>query len=60
MATKQKKVKEAFKVIKKKSGRWAVKGANGKYINGAEKVTILASKGLIKVLKKKEAPAAAE
>lgn len=61
MATKAaKKTKEAFKLVKKRSGRWSVKGANGKFINGEEKVKILASKGLVKVLKKKEgaAPAA--
>lgn len=59
MATKTpKKTKEAFKLIKKRSGRWSVKGANGKFINGAEKVNILAAKGLVKVLKKKAAPAA--
>ena len=36
-------------------------GANGKYINAAEKVKILQAKGLVKVLKAKggaEAPAA--
>lgn len=59
MATKPaKKVKEAFSLVKKRNGRWSVKGTNGKFINGAEKVTILVSKGLVKVLKKKEAPAA--
>jgi membrane-bound ClpP family serine protease len=63
MATKAaKKVKESFKVVKKRNGRWSVKGNNGKFINGEEKVKILAAKGLVKVLKKKEgaAPAAAE
>lgn len=60
MATKKPKApKEAFKLIKKRSGRWSVKGRNGKFINGPEKVTILASKGLVKILKKKEAPSAA-
>lgn len=52
------KSKETFKVIKKRSGRWSVKGANGKFINGADKVKILADKGLVKVLTKKAAPAA--
>lgn len=61
MATKTaKKPKESFKLIKKRSGRWSVKGNNGKFINGPEKVAILQSKGLVKALKKKEAPAAAE
>jgi hypothetical protein len=59
-ATAKKAPKEAFKVIKKRNGRWSIKGSNGKFINGAEKVALLADKGLIKVLKKKAAPAAAE
>ena len=54
------KVKEAFKLVQKRNGRWAVKGTNGKYINGEEKVKILATKGVIKVLKKKAAAPAAE
>jgi hypothetical protein len=54
------KVKESFKLVQKRNGRWSVKGTNGKYVNGDEKVKILAAKGVIKVLKKKEgAPAAA-
>ena len=61
MATKTaKKVKEAFTLIKKRNGRWSVKGTNNKFINGPEKVTILQSKGLVKVLKKKAVLAAAE
>lgn len=61
MATKSPaKTKENFKLIKKRNGRWSVKATNGKYINGDEKVKILAAKGVIKVMKKKEgAPAAA-
>ena len=44
MATKAaKKVKESFKVVKKRNGRWSVKGNNGKFINGEEKVKILAA-----------------
>jgi hypothetical protein len=58
--TKPKKAKEAFKLEKKRSGRWSVIGANGKFINGADKVAILEGKGLVKILKKKAAPAAAE
>jgi len=54
------KVKEAFKLVQKRNGRWAVKGTNGKYINGEEKVKILATKGVIKVLKKKAGAPAAE
>ncbi|MEI6834041.1 MAG: hypothetical protein WCL28_08600 [bacterium] len=54
------KVKESFKLVQKRNGRWAVKGTNGKYINGEEKVKILATKGVIKVLKKKAGAPAAE
>ena len=53
-----KKTKEAFTIIKKRSGRRSVKGSNGKFINGADKVKILADKGLVKILTKKAAPAA--
>jgi hypothetical protein len=61
MATKSPaKTKENFKLVKKRNGRWSVKATNGKYVNGDEKVKILAAKGVIKVMKKKEgAPAAA-
>ncbi len=60
MATKSPaKTKETFKLVKKRNGRWSVKANNGKFINGDEKVKILAAKGVIKVMKKKEgAPAA--
>lgn len=54
------KTKDNFKLVKKRNGRWSVKATNGKYVNGDEKVKILAAKGVIKVMKKKEgAPAAA-
>ncbi len=43
-----KKSKEEFKIIKKKSGRFAVKAKSGKMINGLEKTKILLSKNLIK------------
>ena len=60
MATKTaKKTKETVKLVKKRNGRWSVKGANGKYINGEEKVKVLAAKGLVKVMKKKEGAAPA-
>jgi hypothetical protein len=61
MATKSPaKTKENFKLVKKRNGRWSVKATNGKYVNGDEKVKILAAKGVIKVMKKKEGtPAAA-
>lgn len=54
------KEKEAFKLVQKRNGRWSVKATNGKYINGEEKVKILAAKGVIKVLKKKAGAPAAE
>jgi hypothetical protein len=55
------KTKEPFELVKKRNGRWSVKGPNGRYVNGEEKVKILADKGIIKILKKKEgAPAATE
>lgn len=51
--------KEQFKIEKKKSGRFAVKKRGGGYVNGEEKVKILAEKGHIKLPtpKKKEAEA---
>jgi hypothetical protein len=56
MATKTaKKPKESFKLIQKRNGRWSIKGEHGKFINGADKVAILTTKGLVKVLKKKAA-----
>lgn len=41
-----------FTIYKKKNGRFAVKGANKKWINGEEKVKILIAQGLIKVTEK--------
>lgn len=51
-----------FKILKKKSGRYGVKSSKGKWINGAEKIKILSSEGLIKVSvpKKVEEPPAGE
>ena len=49
-----------FKIFKKSSGRYAVKNAQGQWVNAAEKVKILSENGLIKVsvsTKKEEAPA---
>ena len=40
---------KAYTVIKKRSGRFGVLGANGKWINGNEKIKILLDEGLIKV-----------
>jgi hypothetical protein len=54
------KEKKEYTVEKKRSGRYAVIGKNGKFINGQEKVEILQKEGLIKKLtpKAKDAPAA--
>ncbi len=49
--------KKGYKLIKKKSGRYAIK-KRGKPVNGAEKVAILEAEGLIKKLKPKAKPAA--
>lgn len=52
-----------YTVYKKRSGRFAVKAADGKMLNGAEKVKVLQKEGVVKVLKakpKEEAPAAEE
>lgn len=40
---------KAYTVIKKRSGRFGVLGANGKWINGNDKIKILLDEGLIKV-----------
>ena len=53
-------VKESgdFKIFKKRSGRFAVKNNQGKWVNGADKVKILVDAGLIKAaIPKKEEPA---
>ncbi len=39
---------DEYTVIKKRSGRFGVKNAEGKWINGEEKVKILVAEGLIK------------
>ncbi len=46
------KAKKPYRLIKKKSGRYAVM-QKGKQVNGAEKVAILTAEGLIKALKPK-------
>lgn len=51
-APKTKKVKKPYKLLKKRSGRYAVM-KKGKYINGADKVKILVEEGLIKLPKPK-------
>lgn len=55
-----KKAKKTYRLVKKKSGKYAVVQA-GKIVNGAAKVAILAAEGLIKTMKpkaKEAAPAA--
>ncbi len=47
-----KKVKKPYRLIKKKSGRYAIVKM-GKYIHGADKVKILVEEGLIKLPKPK-------
>lgn len=51
-----------FKIFKKRNGRYGVKSAQGKWMNGEEKVKILSAEGLIKVSipKPKEEPPAEE
>jgi hypothetical protein len=54
----KKKDKAAYKIEKKRSGRFAVRGPNGKYINGDAKAEILSKEGKItgwKPAKKEEA-----
>jgi len=47
---KAKVTKDAYKVVKKRSGRLSVVDRKtNKYVNGAEKVKILVDKGLLKV-----------
>lgn len=47
----KKKKKPEYKLIEKRSKRWAVIGKDGKHINGEEKVKILIKEGKIKVAK---------
>jgi hypothetical protein len=58
--TKSKEPKKPYRVIKKRSGRYAVKAVTGKFINGEAKIEILVKEGIIKAMTKKkteEAPA---
>ena len=59
MAKAKKKESKDYTIEKKRSGRYSVKGKNGKYINAEAKVEILLKEKLIKVAKpkKKEEPA---
>lgn len=47
---------DEYTVIKKRSGRYGVKNAAGKWINGDEKVKILVAEGLIKAAVPAEKP----
>ena len=47
MAKAKKKSKPEYRLIEKRSKRWAVIGKDGKYINGEEKVNILVKEGKI-------------
>lgn len=50
----KKKKNPEYKLIEKRSKRWAVLSKDGKYINGEEKVAILIKEGKIKVEKPKK------
>jgi hypothetical protein len=45
-----------YTIVKKKSGRYGVKGKSKKWINGDDKAKILANEGLIKLTAKAPAP----
>ena len=47
--------KKDHKIIKKRSGRYAVVGPKGKYLNGEDKVKVLVKEGILKIATKKEA-----
>ena len=48
-------VRESFKIIEKRSGRWSVLDrATRKFVNGAEKLKILLAKGLVKAAASKK------
>lgn len=50
-----------YKILKKRSGRYAVKTLRGKWVNGVEKAKILVDAGLVKTgLPKPEEAAPAE
>jgi hypothetical protein len=57
-AGKSGKTKKPYRLVKKRSGRYAVI-KQGKHVNGPDKVAILVAEGLIKVLKSKAKPEAA-
>jgi hypothetical protein len=45
-----------YEIIKKRSGRYGVRNAEGKWVNGAEKVKILLAEKLIKAAPPKTEP----
>ncbi|MEM8844755.1 MAG: hypothetical protein AAGB35_06890 [Pseudomonadota bacterium] len=45
-----------YKIYEKRSGRYAVKGSDKKYVNGDEKAKILADAGLVTIPEPKAAP----
>ena len=56
----KKKSDKPYTLQKKRSGRYAVIGKNGKYINGDEKTEILLKEGVIKKPAKKAKEASDE
>ena len=46
-----------YVIYEKRSGRYAVKGGDKKYVNGDEKAKILADAGLVTIPEPKAAPA---
>ena len=54
MVKAKKKKNPEYKLIEKRSKRWAVIGKNGKAINGEEKVAILLKEGKLKAVKPKK------
>jgi hypothetical protein len=51
---------DEWSIFEKRSGRYAVRAANGSYVNGDDKLAILAGEGLAKKPEKKAEPAPAE
>ena len=51
-----------YKIVKKRNGRYGIKNAEHKWVNGSQKIEILVKEGLIKeqAVKKEEPPAAEE
>ena len=45
-----------YRIYEKRSGRYAVKGGDKKYVNGDEKAKILADAGLVTIPEPKAAP----